>query len=101
MSKQPEALRLADALEKDTWPTLEEQHKAAAELRRLVAEVEEQCRLNGMGSEREAKLMAENKALRDQRDALIEALKNIERNTYDAMTAALVRVAIAKAEENT
>lgn len=34
----------------------------AAELRRLHAEVLEQCRLNGMGSDREAKLMAENEA---------------------------------------
>lgn len=56
-----EALRLADALEA-SWDGIEPcevDRQAAAELRRLHAEVEEQCRLNGMGSEREAALMAQ------------------------------------------
>jgi uncharacterized protein len=94
MSEQPEALRLADDLE--DWSEGPDTEllvcAAAAELRRLHAEVQEQCRLNGMGSEREARLMAENEALR-------ETLKKIERGTYDAMTAALVRAALSKAEE--
>jgi hypothetical protein len=62
MNEQPTALRLADVLDRD--PSDITGHKAAAELRRLHAEVQEQCRLNGMGSEREARLMAENEALR-------------------------------------
>ena len=40
--------------------------QAAAELRRLHAEVEEQCRLNAMGQEREARLMAEVEQLKRQ-----------------------------------
>lgn len=67
MSEKPKALRLADALETE-WSgvLLPTRQKAAAELRRLHAEVLEQCRLNGMGSEREAKLMAENEALQQK-----------------------------------
>jgi hypothetical protein len=73
--KQPEALRLADALDErrvtrwvhatgetpkaSGYAVDAECAQAAAELRRLHAEVEEQCRLNGMGSEREAALMAQ------------------------------------------
>lgn len=64
----PLALRLADALQAGAddpmWADHCEMSKrtaslSAAELRRLHAEVEEQCRLNGMGSEREAALMAQ------------------------------------------
>ena len=44
---------------------------------------------------------AERRRLQAQRDALLEALKNIERSTYDAGTAALARAAIAKTEGNT
>ena len=62
MSTQPIALLLAEKLEQQ-FPLGTAQHyldgEAAAELRRLHAEVEEQCRLNGMGSEREAALMAQ------------------------------------------
>ncbi len=39
-------------------------HARDATIKRLEAEVAEQCRLNGMGSEREAKLMAEVDELR-------------------------------------
>lgn len=66
--KQPEALRLADALTKHLGGNTATQ--AAAELRRLHAEVQEQCRINGMGAERELKLMAE-------KQELLEALKSI------------------------
>ena len=71
MTTQPDALRLADALDAYCTPQ-DVAEQAAAELRRFHT----------------------------QRAALLEALKNIERSTYDAGTAALVRVAIAKAEEN-
>lgn len=39
-------------------------HEAADEIERLRTEVLEQCRLNGMGGSREAKLIAENAQLR-------------------------------------
>ena len=61
MTYAPETLRLAAELE--ACPTINYKPHAA-ELRRLHAEVEEQCRLNGMGQEREARLMAENEELR-------------------------------------
>lgn len=67
--KQPEALRLADRLTSPNagpWDNLE----AAAELRRLHEEMQEQCRINGMGAERELRLMAE-------KQELLEALKSI------------------------
>ena len=63
------ALRLADALDRAPYssPTTND---AAEELRRLVAENEalkaeliEQARVNGMGGEREARLMALNAEL--------------------------------------
>ena len=41
---------------------------------------------------------AELRRLHSQRDALLEALKSIERSTYDAETAALARVDVAKVE---
>lgn len=46
----------------------------AAELRRLHQEVQEQCRLNGMGAERELKLMAELEQARRANAELLEAL---------------------------
>ena len=70
MSDKPEALRLAIVFEGACGP-----NEVSAELRRLNAENEalraelaEQARLNGMGSEREARLMALNAEL-------LEALK--------------------------
>lgn len=42
---------------------------------------------------------AELRRLYKQNQTMIEALRGIESNTYDAMTAALVRVAFAKMEE--
>ena len=70
---QPKALYLADVLE----------HKAIHE----------------NGTTLEMACAAELRRLHTQCEALLEALKNIERSTYDAMTATLSRAAIAKAEE--
>lgn len=70
-TQQTEALRLADWLY--NWPTnVSSTHalEAAAELRRLHEEMQEQCRINGMGAERELRLMAE-------KQELLEALKSI------------------------
>ena len=85
---QPEALRIANMLEAGNsgHPS-----RAAAELRRLHAELE-RCK---------QVCAATAEGWRVERDALLEALKNIERSTYDAGTAALARVAIFKTEENT
>lgn len=90
---QPKTLYLADVLEHkathENGTTLE--MACAAELRRLHAE-NERCR---------EVCAATAEGWREDRDALLEALKNIERSTYDAGTAALARAAIAKAEGNT
>ena len=76
MSDQPTALRLAEKLGDYGGCTLAQMDAAAAELRRLHAENEalkaelmEQARVNGMGSERESRLMALNAEL-------LEALKH-------------------------
>lgn len=63
MSEQPEALRLADELEK--W-TMDDFDAAAAELRRLHAE-----------NERIGPLAERVLELKAQRDALLEALQDI------------------------
>ena len=72
MSEQPEALFLADELEAPLGTVIssEVDRRAAIELRRLHA------------------VNAE----------LLSALGNIETSTYEAMTAALARAAIARAE---
>ena len=67
MSDKPEALRLANLIDHGNDSSWIER-EAASELRRLHA-------LNG---------------------ELLEALNNIEVSTYDAMTAALARAAIAR-----
>jgi hypothetical protein len=69
MADKPEALRLADFLD-DQYDPSHSLEEAAAELRRLVAVNQE----------------------------LLGTLNNIEVSTHDAMTAALARAAIAKAE---
>lgn len=93
---QPKTLYLADVLE----------HKAthehgtmlemacAAELRRLHDDNENTLKHFNNAVEGYKKMAA-------QHDALLEALKNIERSTYDTMTATLARAAIAKTEGNT
>lgn len=79
----PLALVLADAI----WPFDDgidnNLSMAAAELRRLSAEVDEQCRLNGMGSEREAALMARVDRLRAVNAELLEALRLAEAGLAD------------------
>jgi hypothetical protein len=100
MSAQSEALRLADEMENYFNERGPDAEAVAAELRRLHAEVQEQCRLNGMGSEREAKLMAEN-------NALLEALRQIaETDPVDAAldpqrAVRVARAAIDAAKERT
>lgn len=86
------ALRLADALERDYHDETLAPRKAAAELRRLVAENEalrgelaEQARVNGMGGEREARLMAE---LERKSDAIQRLWK--ERDELRTLNAELV-----------
>jgi hypothetical protein len=61
MNEQPEALWLANELDGMMHREFDVSlpNKASKELRRLHAEVLEQCRINGMGQERELKLMAE------------------------------------------
>ena len=71
MSDQPEALRLAETLElahgkNEVSTALRRLH---AENEALKAELMEQARVNGMGSEREARLIALNAEL-------VEALKH-------------------------
>ncbi len=71
------AQRLAEELEHmdhERWDVLD---RAAALLRRQEEEIQEQCRLNGMGAEREARLLAriaeQKAALMQAREALIFA----------------------------
>lgn len=110
MNQQPEALHWAEWLD-DLFDADGEPKAAAAELRRLheenealrkqlkhaelaasaeasivdelQAELQEQARVNGIGSERELKLMAENEALRKDAEhhhllilSVEEAMKN-------------------------
>ena len=124
------ALELADDLEyvrkysdSEHWDTLD---AVAAELRRLhELAMDQQGKIYALEMARSMeqktaklkrdaelrRLHEENQRCRDvcaataegwrvERDALLEALKDIERSTYDAGTAALARVAIAKAEES-
>ena len=96
--KQPTALRLADELrhvikysDSEHWDTLNE---VVAELRCLHAEKERY--------DAECLKLARSWNDAERRcDALLEALKNIERSTYDSMTATLACAAIKAAEENT
>ena len=92
MTTQPEALRLADFLEQPLNDANNAAEDAAAELRRLHEAHDWQYRMAGERLRRVEKL-------EQQRDALLAALEDIERSTFDAMTAALARVAISKAEE--
>ena len=101
-TQQPEALRLADELrhvikysDSEHWDTLNE---VVYELRRLHAELE-RCRKALAATSECWRGDADRWAT--QRDALLEVLKNIERSTYDSMTATLARAAIKAAEENT
>jgi uncharacterized protein YdcH (DUF465 family) len=77
----PEALRLADLLETDGWPD------AAAELRRLHAEVEcEERRFNQLFDNYD-KLERENKGLREQNTELDATLARLEQALRQALAA--------------
>ena len=63
-------------------PTWQQLHQAVAEYDELRAELQaarqevmEQAKLNGMGAEREARLMAENAELRQENQRLAQAVK--------------------------
>ena len=84
MSTQPEALRLARLLESDSWAD------AAAELRRLQAEVEQLREQNTALDVACTKLEA-------KRDELLEALNRVTGNP-NAPNLAFARAAIAKCQ---
>ena len=71
---QPEALRLADALDAHQF---DEPHAAAAELRRLHAELE---RCKAVCSATSESWRADAESWNAQRDSLLEALKKAEEN---------------------
>lgn len=102
-----EALRLADLLEERSKLFKEERHQAAAELRRLVAENEalkaelaEQARVNGMGGEREARLMALNTELVDALRWYVDTdeVMEMEGNEFWLDGRERARAALAKVE---
>ena len=75
MTTQPEALRLADLLEQIDGQHWQVQDSAAAELRRLHAECNDLAHQLNESNERNGRIIA-------QRDALLEALKNLRRAAY-------------------
>lgn len=78
MSEKSEALRLADRLE-GRWALHPEMQEIAAELRRLVAEHEEDQRVIAVWRGRTQRAEA-------QRDALLEALKlAVRQNEHDML----------------
>ena len=98
MTAQPEALRLADALEMSSNHGI--RREAAAELRRLQID----------GDARDVHLSERMKDLfkvEAQRDALLEALKamlthmGMDEDEWNKPTFDQARAAIAKCEENT
>lgn len=105
MKTQPEALRLADEL--DAYHTRSCHKEAAAELRRLHAENErlKTVPMKYQRMEFNAQLQAENERLIAQRDALLEALKEIvdaaDGTGWDQLDASFskARAAIKAAEE--
>ena len=101
---QPKALHLAaywsmkDDQGQYVYPSLQFRDETAAELRRLhELAMDQQGRIYALEMARSM----QQKTAKLKHDALLEALREIERSTYDAGTAAMARVAIAKAEENT
>ena len=81
MDTLPEALRLADELEK--W-TMDDFDAAAAELRRLYAENAELREANETFGRRQVWWNDRMFALEQQRDALLEALKlAVRQNEHD------------------
>lgn len=99
---QPEALRLADLLEMGSiW---QDQEKAAVELRRLHAENEALREANEAFGKRQEWWNEKMFALEQQRDALLEALKEIvaaaDGKGWEQLDPSFkkARAAIAKAE---
>ena len=95
MTTQPEAMRLADALEISSNHGM--RREAAAELRRLHEAHDWQYRMAGERLHRVEKLEA-------QRDALLEALKTVEWHGGGScwvVDADKIAAALATAEENT
>lgn len=93
---QPEALRLADALDYREFDVVEHGHQTAAELRRLHAE---RTAADGVINDLAAKV----RGLQTQRDALLEALKTVEWHGGGScwvVDADKIAAAIKAAEEN-
>jgi len=115
-SDKPNALRLADVLQSGAddpmWAHHCEMSKgtcdaAAAELRRLhdenemlKAEIAEQARVNGMGGEREARLMALNAELVEALRRLIDMDVAYRRGPVVEEAVEKARAALAKVEAN-
>lgn len=109
MTTQPEALRLADELE-DCRVPLPLERKAAAELRRLYAEIE-RLRDASVGYSQQTMdaVVREREKLREANAELLEALKEllalpdydgtVETSTARREAKHKARAAIAKAEE--
>ncbi len=108
MTEQPTALRLADALAV-YLPKPQDMIDAAAELRRLHAELAESEKWRDRDEARAANAERERDIAEAQRDALLEACKAYDQWAdktfcYDREVRpirAQIRAAIAKAEENT
>ena len=75
MTTQPEALRLAQEL--DAYHTRSCHKEAAAELRRLRASCEDYAQHKQRQDQRVLELAERVLELKDQRDALLEALKDM------------------------
>lgn len=97
MSKQPEALRLAEWLDVVGRPG-GLCGEAAAELRRLHAENEALTAANEQFSKRQEWWNERMFVLEQQRDALLEALKLARSGLGDPDNLAVIDAAIAKAE---
>lgn len=73
----------ADALE--ALEHLTDKEKAERQLAECQKECEEQARLNGMGSEREARLMAQVAELQRKHERLVERLREPSEKMLEAM----------------
>ena len=68
-----------------------------AEIKRLHEEVQEQCRINGMGAEREARLMAVNQELVKALKSCDEAMNYMSEYDIPLTLPEQVKAAIRKA----
>ena len=105
MKEQPEALRLANALDECKYVDVYRCKQAAAELRRLHAENEALRERVEYWKRKhdDEETGAERDALRAQRDALLEALRamRVKCGKYACCVCDLADAAIAKVEEQT